>query len=152
MAIKWHRATYQMVADEILETKTEILQNGWTRVAEQHRYEHVMQLQDRFARRFASDNPKFDRDKFENACRKGLFVMVKNEYSETEQEITGIVFVRFRPHHQEMMVCASDVTHEQLVRYADIQTPEYQNQKSNDELVMISSASIPVPEDHGHQY
>ena len=54
MAIKWHRATYQMVADEILETKTEILQNGWTRVAEQHRYEHVMQLQDRFARRFAS--------------------------------------------------------------------------------------------------
>ena len=120
MAIKWHRATYQMVADEILETKTEILQNGWTRVAEQHRYEHVMQLQ--------------------------------NEYSETEQEITGIVFVRFRPHHQEMMVCDSDVTHEQLVRYADIQTPEYQNQKSNDELVMISSASIPVPEDHGHQY
>ena len=67
MTIKWHRRDYQMIADVLSDVLGETIapiNNDKSRLVS---LTIVRNIEKRFADKFAEDNPKFDREKFEDA-------------------------------------------------------------------------------------
>ena len=75
MAIKWHRRDYQMVGDVLSDTLVETIapiNNDKSRLVS---LTIVRNIEKRFADKFAEDNPRFDREKFEEAGTGVAYVM-----------------------------------------------------------------------------
>ena len=83
MSIKWHRRDYELVANVIAETCSPNNERllGEEPYSKQGQHQRMIaknvasDMLMRFADKFADDNPRFNRGKFEQACNKTILII-----------------------------------------------------------------------------